>query len=544
MSLRDDTLSNISPKRAQELIAALLQGQRFDQDSLVLLLQASESMLKQDETLVDLRGVSDKVAVVGDLHGSLQSLQNVLRLIGTDDIGKTQAVVFNGDFVDRGSDSIEVICTLLLMKLAHPKHVILLRGNHEDTLVASAYGFQDEVRAKYGGGADMQGLWDAFCNIFSALPICVRTECSAILHGGLPSDHFSLTDLQAISVDARCLVATTVEPKDDVTRLLEGILWSDPSPRPGIHPNTHRGCGVFFGPEIARDFLERHDLLYLIRGHEVVETGTKILDCGGGRAVLTVFSSAAYPDGQGCNLGAVIHVDKEGGCHSSEFSHEECVKENEVKDPYGGALRHVIAASKSKLEKAFTAIAVATPEPTDDYDEVTVTSLQWAQVMSETLELPDIPWMALQPFLAPTTERDGDLIRWREFLDTHSVSVSPPVQVSDGNGNSNHSSSNNNKQAKAQKRSRAVQLQSAMDGVAMEILYANHSMLVTVFQFFDVEGNGKISLKEFMTGIKLMNKRLPADKQLKDAEELFAALDLDGSGSVDLEEFSEVFRVL
>jgi diadenosine tetraphosphatase ApaH/serine/threonine PP2A family protein phosphatase len=539
MSLRGIDLFKLSPQRTQALIQGLLSGRQFDQESLLLLLEACENQLKQDETLIDLRGVADNVAVVGDLHGSLQSLSNVLRLIGYDigddageistktnnkksyataSIAQRQAVVFNGDFVDRGSNSIEVICTLLLLKLAQPHQVFLLRGNHEDTLVASAYGFQDEVRSKYGAD-DMPALWGALCGVFSALPICVRTECAAILHGGIPSDNFSLADVQAISTEARCLVKTTVESKDDVTRLLEGILWSDPSPRPGIHPNTTRGCGVFFGPEIARDFLERHDLLYLIRGHEVAETGTKILDCGGGRAVLTVFSSAAYPDGEGFNLGAVIHVDKEGGCHSTEFSVEECVHDNVVKDPYGGALRNLITASKRQLEQAFRAKSIASA---DNMDGV-VTSEQWATVMSQTLELPDIPWMALQPFLAPTMEIDGDRIRWREFLDTHAASLS----------------TEGNKRAPSD-----GGVQGARDGVAMEILYANHSMLVTVFKFFDMDGDGMISLQEFITGIHLLNKRLPAEKQIKDPEELFHALDLQGTGSIELEEFTEVFRVL
>jgi Ca2+-binding EF-hand superfamily protein len=69
-------------------------------------------------------------------------------------------------------------------------------------------------------------------------------------------------------------------------------------------------------------------------------------------------------------------------------------------------------------------------------------------------------------------------------------------------------------------------------------------MLVTVFKFFDVDGNGKISLKEFKTGINLLNNRLPSEKQIKDPEELFHALDQHGTGWIELEEFTEVFRVL
>lgn len=36
-----------------------------------------------------------------------------------------------GDYVDRGAHSLETICLLLALKIEHPKHVHLIRGNHE-----------------------------------------------------------------------------------------------------------------------------------------------------------------------------------------------------------------------------------------------------------------------------------------------------------------------------------------------------------------------------------------------------------------------------
>lgn len=36
-----------------------------------------------------------------------------------------------GDYVDRGAHSLETICLLLALKIEHPAHVHLIRGNHE-----------------------------------------------------------------------------------------------------------------------------------------------------------------------------------------------------------------------------------------------------------------------------------------------------------------------------------------------------------------------------------------------------------------------------
>mmetsp|Transcript_9681 Transcript_9681/g.16108 ORF Transcript_9681/g.16108 Transcript_9681/m.16108 type:complete len:630 (-) Transcript_9681:27-1916(-) len=494
----------MTPKKAHEIIEELTeQNGHFDTPTLLRLLQSATKLLKQDETLVDMRGVAETVSIVGDLHGSLSSLNFILEAIG-DVGGKTKkAVIFDGDFVDRGNESLEVLCILLLLKLAHPQHVVLLRGNHEDILVASAYGFHDELLQKYGSEHAEQ-LWDEFNAIFCALPIVALTENAAIVHGGLPSKDFVLDDVRKITTEQRCKVQSIVEPKTEHDKLVQGLLWSDPMTADGIKPNTTRTIGVFFGPDVVFDFLKRHNLMYLIRGHEVAEKGVNQMECGEGRSVMTLFSHSEYPNGTGSNLGAFCQLHKDGHYDMIKFSrmNKRFTKKVDRDDPYVETLKTLIANNKHKLEKAFKEVA-----PTGE-----ISAHEWIEVMANTLNMPEVPWPDLLPSLVPDLH-GNDAVDWDVFLFRYSSVTDDQKSCQESN-------------------------------IRMEILYANHQMLMAVFNFLDVNRNGTIDATEFITGIDLLNKRLPHDRQLKDPAALFKQIDKDGTGRVCLEEFAEVFKVM
>ena len=74
--------------------------------------------------------------------------------------------MFNGDFVDRGSFSVEVILTYLLFKMACPDGIYLLRGNHETKNMNKIYGFEGEVRHKYD-----EKTFELFLEVCEHLPL-------------------------------------------------------------------------------------------------------------------------------------------------------------------------------------------------------------------------------------------------------------------------------------------------------------------------------------------------------------------------------------
>jgi len=227
--------------------------------------------------------------VCGDVHGQFYDLLNIFEINGLP--SEQNPYLFNGDFVDRGSFSMEVILALFSLKLLYPNHLHLMRGNHESINMNRMYGFEGEVVQKYS-----RKCFDLFTEVFNWLPLAACLQGKVlVVHGGLFSkDNVSLNDIRKIPRNR--------QPPDE--GLMCELLWSDPSPFPGRSPNK-RGVGVAFGPDVTHKFLKDNNLELLVRSHEVKEEGYLVEADG---KLITIFSAPNYCDSVG-NKGALIKFD-------------------------------------------------------------------------------------------------------------------------------------------------------------------------------------------------------------------------------------------
>jgi hypothetical protein len=68
-----------------------------------------------------------EIKVVGDTHGQFQDLLFIFKNFGFP--SAESPYLFNGDYVDRGSQGVEIVLALIALKIADPDSVFLNRGN-------------------------------------------------------------------------------------------------------------------------------------------------------------------------------------------------------------------------------------------------------------------------------------------------------------------------------------------------------------------------------------------------------------------------------
>ncbi|CAO2624133.1 Serine/threonine-protein phosphatase with EF-hands 1 [Lemmus lemmus] len=475
---------------------------------------------------------SKEITICGDLHGKLDDLLLIFYKNGLP--SENNPYVFNGDFVDRGHNSMEILMILLVSFLVYPTDLHLNRGNHEDFMMNLRYGFTREILQKYKlhGRKILQVLEE----VYTWLPIGTIIDNEIlVIHGGISEStdlntlhHIQrnkmrsvlmppmsinrerATDLKRIKAGLSTTAPENAESERSSTEQLTkheweqiiDLLWSDPRGRKGCYPNTSRGGGCYFGPDVTSKILNKNQLKMLIRSHECKPDGYEI--CHDGK-VITLFSASNYYE-EGSNRGAYIRLSygttpqffqyqvTSSSCLSPLHQRVSAMEFSAFK-----ILKEKMLSRKTDLINAFQL---------RDYRRSGRISLaQWAFSVESILGL-NLPWRSLSSHLVHI-DQDGNVDYMSSFQDVH---IEKPVKE--------------------------------MKSSLLETLYRYRSDLKIIFNVIDTDHSGMISMEEFRTMWKLFNTHYNVHIDDSQIDELANIMDFNKDGSIDFNEFLKAFYVV
>ncbi len=527
-----------------EVIHLFAAGGQLNIKSVRRILRKAYKILKASPNINNVDMDEDTtVTVVGDLHGQLNDL---LHILSCNFPSPKSKYIFNGDFVDRGPDGVEILILLFLLILALPRSVFLNRGNHEDFGLCCIYGFQKECLQKYN-----HVVFAMFGEMFCHVPLCsVVANRIFVIHGGLFHRRgVTLDEIAEVQRDIYAIPHNREFPGNnrmaldsvyDRKSIMVCGLWSDPdielsSSTPEINP---RGAGVLFGPDLVEDFLTTNGLAMVVRSHECVKEGFDLpFEEDMENSCVTIFSASNY--GGSMNRGAVIKFSYETGRTSSAiaggsrfgvsngspvvyynvYSWLACSEEDDkafLERANKNGLSSLVLRRKRFLLEAFRQI--------DKTSSGYVTLNKWAKVMQSVTGL-EINWLSLVDIIIDMDDRkrfvcggnaaEGkeDCIDYASFLNTFH----------------------------AQYQTKAMNTQNLQ---LFDAVYSKREILEGIFRFFDQDNDGTISRAEFRQGCEVINEGLPPKDRLTNMDTILDAMDLSSDGCICINEFFEVFRLV
>ncbi|XP_036241394.1 serine/threonine-protein phosphatase with EF-hands 1 isoform X1 [Molothrus ater] len=534
---------------ANALLHAFRNEQLLHARYVLQLLSETRRVLKEMPNITHLStSYSKEITVCGDLHGNLDDLLLIFYKNGLP--SEQNPYVFNGDFVDRGKNSMEILIILFAFLLIYPNDLHLNRGNHEDYIMNLRYGFTKEVSKKYKD--HWKQILSLLRDVFSWLPLATIIDSKVlILHGGI-SDTTDLDFLNALERNklkslmrppksmrnrqdqVKKRIPTTKPSKHNANQHVAGktqhssssgftepsgsnlppdpalkewkqildILWSDPRSQNGCTPNKCRGGGCYFGPDVTAKLFERYNLKMLIRSHEFKPEGYEISHDG---KVITIFSASNYYE-EGSNRGAYIKLNPELTPRFVQYQVSKLTRRQNLRERVGTiessalkSLREKIYAHRSELISAF---AQYDPNGTGR-----ISVNDWAAAMESVLQL-ELPWRMLRSQLAQMNP-DGEADFMSCFYD---LKMGQPIKE-------------------------------AQPALA-ETLCRYRKDLEIIFNIIDKDHSGLISLEEFSQTWRLFTSHLGIDIQDDSIDKLVLSIDYNKDGHIDFNEFLEAFHVV
>jgi serine/threonine protein phosphatase 1 len=166
--------------------------------------------------------MTTRTFAIGDIHGDLEQLLGLLNRIGP--LGRTDKLVFLGDYVDRGPKSREVIEFVRFELPRTGAKVVCLRGNHEDAWLRVI----DEG-------------WDGF-----VLP--PGNGCLAALRSFTGGPQPDLTDQPTTDLEWEQLLTGSFYPDEIVDWMRSLPLWHEDDDAIYVHAGLPKANGRFLHP--------------------------------------------------------------------------------------------------------------------------------------------------------------------------------------------------------------------------------------------------------------------------------------------------------
>ncbi|NXB93113.1 PPE1 phosphatase, partial [Vidua chalybeata] len=484
---------------ANALLHAFRNEQLLHARYVLQLLSETRRVLKEMPNITHLStSYSKEITVCGDLHGNLDDLLLIFYKNGLP--SQQNCYVFNGDFVDRGKNSMEILIILFAFLLIYPNDLHLNRGNHEDYIMNLRYGFTKEVSKKYKD--HWKQILCLLRDVFSWLPLATIIDSKVlILHGGISDT----TDLDFLNALERNKVRDHIHVRVilfSFRNVILDILWSDPRSQNGCTPNKCRGGGCYFGPDVTAKLFERYNLKMLIRSHEFKPEGYEISHDG---KVITIFSASNYYE-EGSNRGAYIKLNPELTPRFVQYQVSKFTRRQNLRERVGTiessalkSLREKIYAHRSELISAFAQYDI------NGTGRISVND--WAAAMESVLQL-ELPWRMLRSQLAQMNP-DGEVDFMSCFYD---LKMGQPIKE-------------------------------AQPALA-ETLCRYRKDLEIIFNIIDKDHSGLISLEEFSQTWRLFTSHLGIDIQDDSIDKLVLSIDYNKDGHIDFNEFLEAFHVV
>ncbi|KAK8885167.1 hypothetical protein M9Y10_044296 [Tritrichomonas musculus] len=259
----------------------------FDLKYAIEVITEFRSILAKEPSVLLLNSETTKnIVVVGDIHGSIESLAKIFLELG---YPPEKKYLFLGDYVDRGEHSCEVIILLYVLKCMYKDDIFLIRGNHEFGNMTENYGFKNECLRKFrSSNGDREGeiFYQEIIDSFPYLPICAIVNNSIFcVHGGITAlidDRDQLLKIQKVGHFFKYEDSAQAE-----------LLWNDPTNDFSHYAPSSRGIGCVFGEEALKIFLKKMDIKFVIRAHQDEMLGYRY-PIDEDERLLTIFSSLDY----------------------------------------------------------------------------------------------------------------------------------------------------------------------------------------------------------------------------------------------------------